>query len=910
MGISRKQTIDKVIHIGHRAFLPETHIMRYCGMSKRCCPRGYYEGTQDTVDAVNVLFNNFKTADVLLDEDNATPKITARWTIGDNKKDKTFTSKPLACDGNCSEAEPDSVLFNTGYNWDHFKDFVFFAHCNFCEVRKYSRHPDTYYETHGRDYEKKFSSYTRKFRSEINGPLTALIKLKIADKIKKLLKDKAVKGLSPYYALIYRKNRAGFRDSVCFEPFHCIMNVAEKVIVMMKGEKFKVDKHLVLALCEQRFPFMVASTSKGKTTQGIESTAETTNAATSSSCKRTLKKRKVSAKKTKRNQYTDIPNNSMIPFTLVKRQQELVDWRMNCVVLPMGNKTSNKVRFIFRQTGYLKGNDKIKWLTTYLKFSLIFSDLIDPYKNFLSLLSDLVSEILSPVVTDDFIADLFMKTVEALCFWESMFIDSEQYFSVHELLDIVDALGNFGPARGWWALAGERFMAKVKNFCPKGGSNCLLTLYNRFVAYENNCKFNYTVDTDFLDNLGRYSDNMIKLSGDHTVLSTFYWNDWVKNRFYMYLFQYIHTLEQDKIYLSSPFIRLFETYTQLKDLKQFTAGKTPVNFLEWIKMMVLFDFSDDCVNIEWEDALTSDMIANCILNGVVLSRDIDTIVALVEFYPLSYQNATIKGVHMRGRGVKYSELRPAQKVRKYGGATDLILPSNPKNDLLELWEQPEQYSSFIKFNNWRINNSTKRNTSSVQYGQSNYFFRMILPTDPYIHNVAFANYTGRINQTHTVSACSVPYIKVKITTIAEIPPPPLPIFTPVQSSEIDANFIIPGERRTRQNTDAKSTQAEIVPVKPPFVIINNFKFDGQFVGVNFIVSTSVAVCGMTADNTPIFLPDNVKGFSPEELLDAEKFCCKDPREIVDLYLIDMDPSRRLVETNKHDSTLTENMLNL
>lgn len=569
MGISRKQTIDRIVHMGHRAFLPEDHVFRYCGMSKQCCPRGYYEGSQDTVDAVNQLFNNFKPQNVLTGV-NATPQITERWTTPVDGK----ISEPLACDGNDSTAKPNTVLFNTGYKWDDFKGFVYFAHCHFCKVRKYKRHPDSFYETNGIEYERSFNNNTKKLRSEERGPITALVKLKIRDKVRKMLKDKSVKGLSPYYSLIYRKNRAGIRDSVCFEPFHCIMNTAEKLILGLKGEKYKADKHLILALCENRFPFMVAAITGNK----ASAVAPADNDVANTSNKRSFKRKKVPIKKTKRNQYTDIPNNSMIPFALVKSQQEMVDWRLNCVVHPKGHRTSNSFRFIFRQTGYLKGNDKIKWLTTYLKFTLIFSDLVDQYKNLLSLLSDLIADILSPVVTDSFVADLFMRTVEALCLWESMFLDSEQYFSVHELLDIVDSLGNFGPARGWWALAGERFMAKIKNFCPKGGSNCLKTLFERFVLYENNCKFNYDVDTKFIDNLGRYSDNMIKLDGDNSVLPDYIWNDWVKNRFYVYLYQYINTLEQDKVYLSSPFVRLYETFTQLKSLKLF-KGKISVNFV-------------------------------------------------------------------------------------------------------------------------------------------------------------------------------------------------------------------------------------------------------------------------------------------------------------------------------------------
>jgi hypothetical protein len=887
MGVSRKQTIDKVIHFGHRAFLPEDHIMRYFGMSNNCCPVGYYEGTEDSVADVNKLFNDFKLSDVVTGP-AAQPHATQRWThmtntdaepeITDERPD--MTDHPLACDGNCSKVRPSESMLNTGYSWDHFKNYCFFAHCNFCRVRKYSRHPESYYTENGTKYDREFSRLTTYFKGKVSGELTGLDKIKIRDKVRKLLKDFPVKGTSPYFMLKYRKNRGGIRDSVCFEPFHCLMNISEKLIVMLKGEKIKIDKHEKLALCENRFPFLVNSQKHKVTT--------TTNPKT------VIKKKKVSHQKRKRNQYSDIPNNQLIPFALVKREQEMVDWRLNCIVLPFGHKTSNSFRFLFRQTGYLKGNDKIKWLTTYLKFTLIFSDLVVEYKNFLSLLSDLIADVLSPVVTDAFIADLFMRTVEALCLWEGMFIDSEQYFSVHELLDIVDSLAQFGPARGWWALAGERFMAKVKNFCPKGGANCLKVLFDRFVLYENACKFKFVFDKKYFDNLGRYSDNMIKFTGGGSLISRNYWNDWVKNRFYTYVYQYVNTLEHDAVYHVSPFMRLYETYIRL--------SSAPETFLEWIQEIVDNDFDDSITSIEYHGDVTPELIDACIHEGVILINDVATIEDLYTFCPVSHDSGFIKGVYLRGRGVEYSEIGPARRMRKWNATTDLTLPSNPLNNLLDYWDDSDQYSSMVKYNNWSISASTKKNTPSVEYGQANYFFRMKLPSDPFLNNVGFASITGRFHQNFTDGATSIPYVKVKITTIGEIPKPPPPL-DQVPSGEIDPKFILTGVRNRNKEPIDKNAK---VPV--PFVVVNNFKSDCIFVAVNFMFSTAVGVCGMTLDRTPILLPVNVKGLSGEELEDAEKFCCKDPKKIVDLFLIDLDPSRKHVETNKVDSTLTETIL--
>ena len=818
------------------------------------------------------------------------PGLTPRWTnaIPRSKDVVAVPSYSRACDGNQSNVAPNTVLFNKGYEWKHFQDFVYASHCDFRQVKQYTRHPDEHYEINGEGYEREYEELRQKLSS--NDDNNALERLKIKKKIQKLLKDKhnGVKGISPYYALIYRKNRAGIRDSVCFDPFHCLMNISEKVLNMIKGEKFKVDKHLRLALCENRFPFM-----------GLKTIAPVDVGAS-------VKQKKKKSKKTKRNQYSDITNSNMIPFTLAKKEQQTVDWRQNCIVLPFGQKTSNSFRFIFRQTGYLKGNDKIKWLTVFLKFTLIFSDLVEQYKNFLSLLSDLISDILSPVVTDEYIADLFMRTVEALCLWELMLLDSEQDFAVHELLDIVDSLAQFGPARGWWALAGERFMAKVKNFCPTGGANCLKTLFERFVSYENNTKFNYTEDDLFLDNLGRYSDNMLKFTGSRRKISSLYWCDWSKSKFFGYVYQYMDTLEIDEVYFKSPFMRLYETYKSVKAIKSGIWS-----FWSWLHLLVSTEFND-CRFLTGLDAtldisqLTDVQMRKCIREGILITSDIEFAISLFQFVPVIYDSATIKGVQFRARGVDFCEHKSALMVKKWGALTGLILPSNKMNNLQENWDNSKQYSSFVKYNNWKINKTLKTNAASLQYGQANYFFRFSISGDPYLQNVGFANITGSLHQTKTVGACSVPFITVNITKESDIPQPAIPK-PRVESTEIlETNVKV--NRLRSQVVDkplvaeqATTDQTEI----PSFNVVNNFRSDVQFICANFIESTSIAVCGMTIANEPILLPGNKNGLSQEEQEDGVRFCCENPREIDKLYMIELHSTRKHVNINKSDATIPE-----
>jgi hypothetical protein len=369
-------------------------------------------------------------------------------------------------------------------------------------------------------------------------------------------------------------------------------------------------------------------------------------------------------------------------------------------------------------------------------------------------------------------------------------------------------------------------------------------------------------------------------------------------------------MEVDEVFLKSPFMRLFETYKSIKHIKSESWS-----FWNWLHLLIATDFNDfrflSGLNHTVDIALLSDYdMRNCIREGIVITSDIEVVIELYKFVPTVYNNATIKGVQLRGRGREYCEYKSPLVVTKWGAVTSLILPSNIHNNLLDNWDNSTQYSSFVKYNNWKINKITNKNAPSEQYAQANYFFRCSIPLDPYLHNVGFANITGRLHETKTVGACSVPYITVvNITKVEDIPKPAIPKPC-VESSEILGTNVIDIQRRS-QAMELKSVDEEKeIPVEdqteiPPHVIVNNFRSEVQFICASFIESTSIAVCGMNSNDDPILLPGNRKGLSQEEQDDGIRFCCANPRNIDRLYLIELHRTRRHVNINKSDSTIPE-----
>ncbi len=196
-------------------------------------------------------------------------------------------------------------------------------------------------------------------------------------------------------------------------------------------------------------------------------------------------------------------------------------------------KNNFSIRNIFGLTSALKGHDKIRFLTAYINFGLSFTDLSKPYKSLMALISSVVTDIQSPVLTHKVptkmdnergyspnFRQLFRRTVEMLAFFEGYFPDSEQQFTHHELVDIVYALRHLGPVRSWWTYAGERLMKVIKDKCPTGGQNPMETLAKYYFADENGRKFLQCTKkrSKQLDNLGRYRDNRIVLQGLPEVL--------------------------------------------------------------------------------------------------------------------------------------------------------------------------------------------------------------------------------------------------------------------------------------------------------------------------------------------------------------------------------------------------------
>lgn len=492
------------------------------------------------------------------------------------------------------------------------------------------------------------------------------------------------------------------------------------------------------------------------------------------------------------------------------------------------------------------------------------------YKTLLRLISELVSDILSPLVSDAFIAELFMRTVEALCLWEGMFPDSEQYFSVHELLDIVDGMNKFGPVRGWWTLAGERFMGRIKSFCPKGGLKCLQVIFDRFVNFETSVKKNGVVGKnheEWLDNFGNYSDiYLVKLiDKNQFFLGGNLWskNDWLMASFTEYLYTYLKSTENKDLVYLSPYFRLYTTYFKSTNKKTFPTFWKWINYLHEkiisgnvgnivviVDRLLDFDNEEDRTYIDME--VVKHRYSKDDPSFRVLRGDIETISEILKFIPSVSLKCIVKGLQFRGRGPAYCELKEPLKYGAYKTEIDkLSVPYNQFNELKSCWSHPKQTSAYVKFRSCYV--KANKVMFNVAYAQVNYFSVLKLPSDRYLDNLPFANITAR---DHHIDDNQLRYIKVNTSSVEAI------------NAADEANT--------------------------PMEIISNYNDQIQFVALNYIESTNVAICGFAQNDKPILTSDT-SGFTTSELAEANNFCSKNVNDIVNLYVVDLHPNRKLVD---------------
>jgi hypothetical protein len=80
---------------------------------------------------------------------------------------------------------------------------------------------------------------------------------------------------------------------------------------------------------------------------------------------------------TKKHKKQKLNVEKIVPWTLSKKVQDIVDSCLKCIVVPVGNTQNFEVRNLFQQTGMLKGHAKIQTISVVMPMIMTFAKFID-----------------------------------------------------------------------------------------------------------------------------------------------------------------------------------------------------------------------------------------------------------------------------------------------------------------------------------------------------------------------------------------------------------------------------------------------------------------------------------------------------------------------------------------------------
>ncbi len=573
-----------------------------------------------------------------------------------------------------------------------------------------------------------------------------------------------------------------------------------------------------------------------------------------------------------------------IPWLLSSDCQKSADAAHNCILVPSGMKQDFCSKNVFTKPGLLKGHDKIQFVMSFINFSLSFTKLPREYKNLMGLISNNIAAIASPVLPLSMVVDrlnkptgishlddLFLRATEMCSLLEAMIPDSEQMFTTHQIVDVVAGLQQFGPIRGWWAYPIERLMSSIKCHCPSGGVNPVKTLTTYCYLNEDTKRSHHVPNSKHLDNLGRYRDNCIKLIGKPQPLPKKKWNVWLCEHLFTSVFITFENLKTANYELLSPFYRIYTVYSNSKKqlrkyLTKYCVGEPKATFCNWLELVMNVGETDLFSRVCEDDVskMDIDIMQKYLSERVLFSGDFETLQELYSYTASGpkefYTQAIVKGVLFKQRGIMCCETEaPIDSDFAYGTENENFLPFNSMNILKKHWHEKVHYSSWCKFLHWTKNPRTKLITSKMKYGQMNYSFRLNLQSDTLLHGLGFANVTAHnTQQVSSTSKIKYPYINCSDRT----------------NSSYDKNC--------------------------------------QFICLNYIASTNVAVCGIReykshkgiVEKLPILAHSKARKTHIEV---GAKFFCLDVKQMNQLALIDMHTSRKYVNISFDDSKLTESL---
>ena len=427
----------KVCYAGNRNFLPWNHYLRYFGQSGLCCPFNFYGPDS----------KNWFLEEKFL---SSTEPITAESLL--NGKRKTAQDLVLCkpCDRDQLRAEQILSFLRektSSYSWYHrdsgfdFEDIskttggirnhIFYRHFDF--------RPQVVYRRITKEEHLKSACEARE---------------KNLNRIKKEHVDGFL-GLWPFDRLPY----SNLPQNSSPPPDHSIKGVVQHCLEYMLG--FYKEKQPL----RRTFPK-----------------------------KNSQKSQEVNGGDESKDDYIPIYRPSYhsvkAPYSCTTKQFERVHAWLQCVLIPIGIGDRSDWILDLNHFRMFKISQWKILISVYWDFLIsILTDIDEWYRLFFRMVGDKIRKLLAFSVAKESIDQLQGEVIEMICLWEGLFPISENYFQLHQIMDLVSSIPLFGSMHSWAELCGEQALGKLKTIKKRinsGGVSYERNIMNRQVNVELN----------------------------------------------------------------------------------------------------------------------------------------------------------------------------------------------------------------------------------------------------------------------------------------------------------------------------------------------------------------------------------------------------------------------------------------
>lgn len=692
--------LSAMAYIDHRYLLPTTHILRAYGQLGRCCPKNFYSCGDVRNQTIMEIFQNRQ-----------------RGT-----RPKYFEGRSVQKLDPCDSENGESIvkfLSNKAesFTWYHrdskyFNDASIFADCLYfltCDYRPYTQYR--------RVTNTEYLEYGRAATNEDSLPV------------------KGVKGVWEFSQLEY----ANVEEMVNSDPFHVLMNVAKNTLAVLKGERAQDMQIRSFSFITDCHPSLHSKTMFAKVSKSIEQLSK--KVSDTASNKSTLQKK----------EFDEFLEEPVPCWVLTSTEQKSIDQDfLKNMLIPTGYIQDSSIISTFTKTGFLNGNSSITVIESIMDYityciALIAPDYPKAYLQYLKMLSNLFSNLLSPMVSESSVNVLYNQTVEVVSLHSGMFPLSESTAMYHQLIHLPQFIRQFGPLRGWWSFPAERSMSEIKTNVVKGGVSYYIPVARK-QFYSNFAKLRHIYnnkDKCFPIEKGKYDEEDGEVSfGDFRTEVIFnrdkvtYLPDYHKQRLVLFLVEECKRLCSDERIRTekSPLYRLYQHFNHQKKQMRLNRGE----FYDWVLTFVFFNRKEHVSLAKLPKDF--DDFEQYTSNNVYFQEDWEFACNLVENEVCISDRAYIYGTRFKARGIECSEQSPLVAVTERYGAQPILIHSNENNSLLSHAFEKRSYSSWCKL--LRESNDRKNNTDEI-FCQINYFFKLNLRGDGLLNGHSVANVTAR-----------------------------------------------------------------------------------------------------------------------------------------------------------------------